>query len=160
MTTTNKLLDDINLDILQLLQNDARITNSELARRVKLSPPGLQKRLQKLEESGIIERYVALINREKVGFDLLCFVQINLQRHEIAIVKDFKRAVQTMPEVLACYHLTGETDYLLKVAVRNRKHLEQFIIETLTPAPGVDKIRTSVVLSDVKVTTQLPIKDA
>jgi DNA-binding Lrp family transcriptional regulator len=123
-----------------------------------LSPPALQKRLRKLEEKGIIEHIVALVNRERVGFDLLCFVQVNLRHHEVQAVEDFKVAVQDMTEVLECYHLTGEMDYLLKVVVRNRKHLERFLIDTLTPAPGVDKIRTSLALSDVKVTTKLPIE--
>ena len=156
-TSDSPTLDAINLEILRQLQQDARLTNSELARRVQLSSPGLQKRLQKLEESGLIDRYVALINREKLGFDLLCFIQVNLKRHDVQEVENFRQAVQEMPEVMECYHLTGETDYLLKVALRNRKHLEQFLLKTLTPVPGVDKIRTSLVLNDVKVSTELPI---
>lgn len=151
-------LDDTNRAILRHLQHDARMTNSELARRVELSAPGVQKRLQKLEESGLIDRYVAIVDREKAGFDLLCFIQVNLQRHDVQVVEAFRAAVQTMPEVLECYHLTGETDYLLKVALRNRKHLEHFLLEQLTPTPGVDKIRTSLVLSDVKVSTALPLE--
>jgi DNA-binding Lrp family transcriptional regulator len=153
----NHYLDGIDRLLLQHLQNDARISNVELARRVNLSPPGLQKRLRKLEEIGVIERYVTLVNREAVGFDMLCFVQVTLQRHEPEAVSRFKVQVQTMPEVLECHHITGEYDYLLKIVVRNRKHLEQFILETLTPAPGMDKIRTSLVLSEIKTTTAVPI---
>jgi DNA-binding Lrp family transcriptional regulator len=151
-------LDAIDKAIINHLQDDASITNLELSQRIELSPPALQKRLRKLEEKGIIEHIVALVNRERVGFDLLCFVQVNLRHHEVQAVEDFKVAVQDMTEVLECYHLTGEMDYLLKVVVRNRKHLERFLIDTLTPAPGVDKIRTSLALSDVKVTTKLPIE--
>jgi DNA-binding Lrp family transcriptional regulator len=151
-------LDAIDKAIINHLQDDASITNLELSQRIELSPPALQKRLRKLEDKGIIEHVVALVNRERVGFDLLCFVQVNLRHHEVQVVKEFKIAVQDMTEVLECYHLTGEMDYLLKVVVRNRKHLERFLIDTLTPAPGVDKIRTSLVLSDVKVTTKLPIE--
>jgi DNA-binding Lrp family transcriptional regulator len=151
-------LDAIDKAIINHLQDDASITNLELSQRIELSPPALQKRLRKLEDKGIIEHVVALVNRERVGFDLLCFVQVNLRHHEVQVVKEFKVAVQDMTEVLECYHLTGEMDYLLKVVVRNRKHLERFLIDTLTPAPGVDKIRTSLVLSDVKVTTKLPIE--
>lgn len=150
-------LDDVDRALLASLQADARITNTELARRVELSPPGLQKRLKKLEESGVIAQYVALVNREALGFDMLCFVQVTLQRHEPTAVSHFREAVQRMPEVLECYHLTGEYDYLLKVIVRNRRHLEQFLLETLTPVPGMDKIRTSLVLSEIKTTTAVPL---
>lgn len=150
-------LDERDRELLRHLQEDARITNAELARRVDLSPPGLQKRLRKLEEAGVIEGYATLLNREAVGYDMLCFVQVTLQRHEPEAVRRFRKLVQEMPEVLECYHLTGEYDYLLKVVVRNRKHLEVFLMETLTPIPGMDKIRTSLVLSNIKVTTAVSI---
>lgn len=153
----NNNLDEIDRDVLRHLQNDARMTNAELARRVDLSPPGLQKRLRKLEEAGVIERYVSLVNRESVGFDMLCFVQVTLVRHEPEAIDHFKDAVQTMPEVLECHYLTGEYDYLLKIVVRNRKHLEQFILNTLTAVPGMDRVRTSLVLSEIKETTALPL---
>lgn len=153
-------LDDVDRALLAYLQADARITNTELARRVELSPPGLQKRLKKLEESGVIAQYVTLVNREALGFDMLCYVQVTLQRHEPTAVSNFREAVQHMPEVLECYHLTGEYDYLIKVIVRNRRHLEQFLLETLTPVPGMDKIRTSLVLSEIKTTTAVPLNGA
>ncbi len=153
----NVELDDIDRQLLAHLQEDARITHAELARRVNLSPPGLQKRIRKLEESGVIDRYVTLLNPEAVGYDMLCFVQVTLQRHEPAAVRSFREAVQQMPEVLACHHITGEYDYLLKVVLRNRKHLEQFILERLTPVPGMDRIRTSLVLSEIKETTAVPV---
>ncbi len=143
--------------LLKCLQDDARITNAELARRVDLSPPGLQKRLRRLEASGVIEKYATIVNREELGFDMLCIVQITLQRHEPQAIDRFREQVQHMPEVLECYHITGEYDYLMKVVVRNRKHLEHFLMETLTPVQSMDKIRTSLVLSDIKVTTAVPI---
>jgi DNA-binding Lrp family transcriptional regulator len=157
--TLTMQLDIIDRALLQYLQEDARLTNVELARRVDLSPPGLNKRLRRLEEAGIITRYVTLIDREAVGFDMLCFVQVTLQRHEPDAVASFKCAVQKMPEVLECHHITGEFDYLLKVVVRNRKHLEAFIVGTLTPVRGMDKIRTSLVLSEIKATTVLALME-
>ena len=153
----NIRLDDKDLLLLQFLQDDARISNAELARRVDLSPPGLQKRLRRLEESGIVERYVTLLNREAVGYDMLCFVQVTLRRHEPNAIARFRHLVQEMPEVLECFHVTGEYDYLLKVVVHNRKHLEQFLMESLTPVPGMDTIRTSLVLSDIKATTAVQL---
>ena len=88
---------------------------------------------------------------------MLCFVQVTLQRHESEAVHRFREIVQTLPEVMECHHITGEYDYLLKVIVRNRKHLEQFLVETLTPIPGMDKLRTSLVLSEIKNTTEVPL---
>jgi Lrp/AsnC family leucine-responsive transcriptional regulator len=153
----SRSLDETDRLVLQYLQEDARLTNTELARRVELSPPGLQRRVRKLEEAGVIERYVTLVSREVIGFDMLCFVQVTLQRHAPEAISQFKEIVQTMPEVMECYHLTGEYDYLLKVVVRNRRHLEQFLVETLTPVPGMDKIRTSLVLREIKTTTAVPL---
>ena len=150
-------LDLTDFSLLEHLQADARLTHTELARRVDLSPQGLQKRLRRLEEMGVIQQYVTLINREALGYDMLCFVQVTLQRHEPTAVAGFRQQVQQMAEVLECHHLTGEYDYLLKVVLKNRKHLEKFLLETLTPIPGMDKIRTSLVLSEIKATTTLPL---
>ncbi|MGH2536956.1 MAG: Lrp/AsnC family transcriptional regulator [Candidatus Promineifilaceae bacterium] len=151
-------LDEKDRALLSHLQRDARMTNTELARRVDLSAPGLQKRIRRLEKSGVIGQYVTLVNREAVGLEMLCFVQVTLQRHEPEAVRRFKEIVQRMAEVMECYHLTGEYDYLLKVVVRNRRHLEEFLLEKLTPVPGMDKIRTSLVLREIKNTTQVPLQ--
>lgn len=150
-------LDELDRTLLRALQEDARVSNAELARRVDLSATGLHKRVRRLEEAGIITGYTAQVDREALGFDMLCFVQVTLQRHEPDAVENFRREVQTMPEVLECHHLTGEFDYLLKIVVRNRKHLEQFILQTLTPVRGMDKIRTSLVLSEIKSSSAVPV---
>jgi DNA-binding Lrp family transcriptional regulator len=152
-----KTLDDIDRRVLELLQRDARLTSAELARQVKLSPPGLQKRLKKLQETGVITESVALVRREAVGLDLLCFVQVTLAHHQPDSVSSFREAIRAMPEVLECHHLTGEFDYLLKVVVRNHRHLEHFLVERLTAVPGVDKIRTAIVLNEIKYSTALPL---
>jgi Lrp/AsnC family transcriptional regulator, leucine-responsive regulatory protein len=150
-------LDGVDLRILGLLQADARISSADLAREVALSPPGVQKRLRKLEERGVIERYATIIQREAIGLDLLCIVQVSLAHHEPRIVEGFREAVRAMPEVLECHYLTGEFDYLLKVVVANHQHLEQFLFEKLTRSKGVDKIRTSIVLNEIKHSTSLPL---
>ncbi len=151
------VLDDLDRILLRALQEDARQSNAELARQVDLSATGLHKRLRRLEEAGVITGYTVLLDREALGFDMLCFVQVTLQRHEPDAVDNFRREVQKMPEVLECHHLTGEFDYLLKVIVRNRNHLEQFILNTLTPVRGMDKIRTSLVLSEIKAAAAVPL---
>ena len=148
-----KSLDNKDRAVLEILQKDARITNTELARQVNLSPPGLQKRLKRLEEEGFINQYATILNREMMGYDMLCFVQVTLQRHDLQAIRQFKEMVQGMPEVLECHHIIGEYDYLLKVVVRNRKHLEAFLVQTLTPIPSMDRIRTTLVLNEIKNTT-------
>jgi Lrp/AsnC family leucine-responsive transcriptional regulator len=150
-------LDEKDRKLLGYLQENARISNAELARRVDLSPPGLQKRLRRLEQNGIIDRYVTLINREALGFDMLCLIQVTMRRHEPQAIHRFRILVQDMPEVLECYSVTGEFDYLLKIAVRNRKHLEHFLMDDLTPIPGMDTIRTSLVLRGIKETTAVSL---
>lgn len=150
-------LDGVDLRLLGLLQSDARMSSAELGREVALSAPGVQKRLRKLEERGVIERYATIIQREAIGLDLLCIVQVSLAHHEPRTVEGFRDAMRAMPEVLECHYLTGEFDYLLKVVVANHQHLEQFLFEKLTRSKGVDKIRTSIVLNEIKHSTSLPL---
>ncbi len=150
-------LDGLDLRILALLQADATLSATELARRVDLSPPGLQKRVRKLIASGVVLRQVALLQREAVDLDLLCFVQVTLAHHQPDAVAGFRRAIQGMAEVLECHHLTGEFDYLVKVVARNHRDLERFLVERLTPIQGVDRIRTSIVLNEIKSSTALPL---
>ena len=151
------VLDEKDRILLGYLQENARISNVELARRVGLSPPGLQKRLRRLEQKGIIDRYVTLLNREAIGYDMLCFIQVTMLRHEPTAIARFRFLVQDLPEVLECYSITGEFDYLMKIAVRNRKHLEHFLMEVLTPMPGVNTFRTFLVLRGIKETTAVSL---
>ena len=152
-------LDKKDRKLLGYLQENARISNAELARRIGLSPPGLQKRLRRLQENGIIERFVTLINREALGYDMLCVIQVTMRRHEPQAIDRFRILVQDMPEVLECYSVTGEFDYYLKIAVRNHRHLERFLMDVLTPIPGMDTIRTSLVLRRIKETTAISLND-
>ncbi len=151
------MLDSTDKLILQILQEEGRLSNAELARRVSLSPPATHARMRRLEDEGYIQGYAALLDREKAGFDMLCFVQISLQLHQPQQVEAVRAAIREMPEVLECHHITGEYDYLLKVVIHNRKDLERFVLERLTPVPGVARIHTSLVLTEVKATTALPL---
>jgi len=150
-------LDSLDRRLLAELQSDARASTAELARRVGLSGPGLQKRLKKLETHGVVQRYAAIVNREAVGLDLLCFVHVMLAHHRPESVKGFPGRVNEMPEVLECHFLTGEVDYLLKVVVANHEELQQFLFDKLMKVEGVDRIRTSIVVKEVKFTTALPL---
>ena len=151
-------LDELDRRILCELQRDARMANAELARRLHLSPPAVHARVKWLEEQGIIRGYVARLDREALGFDMLCFIQISLQLHQVEQVMHFRTAVQQLPEVLECHHVTGEYDYLLKIVVQNRQELERLVMEKLTPIPGVARIHTSLVFSEIKSSTELPVK--
>ena len=154
---TVRPLDELDRSILAQLQEDASVSGAELARRVGLSAPGLQKRVKRLREIGVVTKLVALLSREAIDLDLLCFVHVTLAHHQPDGVSGFRRAVQAMPEVLECHHLTGEFDYLLKVVAANHRDLEHFLVHRLTPTPGVDKIRTSIVLNEIKASTALPL---
>jgi DNA-binding Lrp family transcriptional regulator len=156
-SSLDEKLDDLDRAILQTLQTDGRISNVDLSERVNLSPPAIHARLKRLEQRGYIRQYVALLDREKVGYDMLCFIHVSLQLHQSEQVENFRQVIQALPEVLECHHLTGEYDYLLKVAARNRKDLERFVVCCLTPIPGVARIHTSLVLSEIKATTALPL---
>ena len=149
-------LDDLDRRLLARLQEDARVSTAELARQFELSPPGVQKRLRRLKEKGVIERYVTVVNREAVGLDLLCFVLVMLAHHRPDSVKRFRAGIAAMPEVLECHHLTGEFDCLLKLVVANHEELQRFL-ERLMKVGGVDRLRTSIVLSEIKSVTGLPL---
>lgn len=153
----SKTLDDLDRIILQELQANSRISNVELARQVNLSPPAVHARVRRLEQLGYIAQYTALLDWEKLGYTMLCFIHVQLQMHQLEHVGRFRQAVSQMPEVLECHHVTGEHDYLLKVAIRDRKDLERFVMDQLTPISGVARIYTSLVLSQIKSTTVLPL---
>lgn len=145
--------------ILRILQEEGRISNVELASRVNLSPPAVHARLKRLEQRGVIRQYTAVLDRELIGYDMMCFISVTLQLHQLEQVDDFRQRMLELPQVLECHHVTGDHDYLIKVVVRNRKDLEQFLMKDITSIPGVARIQTSLVLSEIKSTTALPIED-
>ncbi len=157
MSSPHKL-DSIDFKILEILQQEGRISNAELARRINLSQPATHARLKRLEQSGIIQAYTAILNREMLGFEMLCFVHVTLEKHQPDWVNNFHERVSQMPEVVECYHVTGEYDYLLKVVMRQRRDLEGFLVDKLSRIAGVGRVHTSVVLREVKETNALPLQ--
>jgi Lrp/AsnC family transcriptional regulator, leucine-responsive regulatory protein len=148
-------LDSSDLAILKELQQSGRIRNVELAERVHLSPPATHARVKRLEELGVITGYSASLDRNKLGQDCMCFITVSLELHQPDKLNSFFEAIQLLPEVLECHHLTGNYDYLLKVVVSNNRELERFISETLVPMPGMSRVSTSVVLREIKSDTAL-----
>jgi DNA-binding Lrp family transcriptional regulator len=151
-------LNETDVAILREVQEDGRISNVELASRIDLSPPATHARLKRLQSQGYIRQYVAILDQEKMGFDMTCFVNISLRMHGPDELSGFRVSVRELAEVLDCYHVTGEFDYLLKVIVRNRKELQRFVEQKLTPIPGVARIYTSLVLDEIKSSTSLPLE--
>ena len=148
-------LDEKDKILLTHLQDDARMTSAELGKLVDLSPSGVQKRLHKLEENGLIKKYTAIIDRKNLGFDLLVFVHVTLQGHTPESVAQFDQAIQEMSQVLECHRVTGTADYLLKVVVRDHEHLDRFLMTRLLPMPAVERVNSTLVLKEVKETTKL-----
>ncbi len=151
-------IDEIDREILRLLQANGRISNAQVARQVGLSAPATHARVRRLEDAGVIRQYATLLDRETIGFDMVCFINVSLQLHQFDAIERFKELVQDMPEVLECHHITGEFDYLLKAVFRNRDELQEFVVNKLTPIPGMARINTSLVLIEIKATQQLPIE--
>jgi len=158
MKEYSQMLDSIDKAILNELQLNSRISNVDLAQRVNLSPPAVHTRIKRLESLGYVSHYTAILDREKVGYEMICFINVTLALHQPQHIDAFREAIQAMPEVLECHFLTGEYDYLLKVAIRSRQELEMFLMQRLTPIPGIARINTSVVLGEVKNTTMLALE--
>src|SRR3546814_10112248 len=151
-------LDLIDLRILDELQRDGSLSNVELAKRVHLSPSPCLVRVKALETSGIITRYVALVNAAALGLSLNVFISISLKSQDKEALASFEQRVAEHSEVMECYLMTGDSDYLIRVAVADIDALEPFILEQLTPIPGIDKIRSSFALKQVSYKTALPLK--
>lgn len=150
-------LDKIDQNILNILQTDGRIKNSELAKQINISPPPTAERVKKLEKNGYIKQYTALIDPVKVGVTCLTYVEVTLVRHGKDAVERFMDSIVKLEEVLECHHITGGADFLLKVATKDIPTYEQFIIQTLTALPDVQNLKTLVVLSTLKQETKIPL---
>lgn len=153
------VLDKKDSTLLDRLQNNARLTSAELGKLVDLSPSGVQKRLRKLEENGVVERYATMLNRKRLGYDLLVFVKVIIQGHTAELIAEFDRAIQDMPEVLESHRIIGDADYLLKVVIRDREHLDQFLMENLLSLKSVERVSSYLVLKEVKETTRIGLND-
>ena len=150
-------LDEVDVQILNLLQRDGRITNADLAKAVSLSPPSVLQRVRVLEKAGLIRGYHALLDYERLGLRITAMVGITLALHQDMAIERFRKAIQDVPEILECHHVSGDYDFLLKVVVRDMRAYEVFIREHLSRIKGVGQIRTSFVLGTPKYTTEVPL---
>ena len=151
------VLDSKDKHLLEQLQANSRITNAELAKRIGLSPSSTLERVKKLEVSGFIEKYITLLNPRKAGYSCFTFVEVKLTRHGETPVEDFISSIAHIPEVLECHHITGEADFLLKVATKDIPTYEELILHQLSALANVQTMKTSVVLSTFKSETKLTV---
>jgi Lrp/AsnC family leucine-responsive transcriptional regulator len=150
-------LDRTDLRMLAVLQSEGRITNAELAERVNLSPSACLRRLQRLEAEGVLTGYSAQVDPEAVGLGLQAFVRVQLAKHEGEAIERFVRNVNEWDEIVACYALTGDMDYLMHVYVADLQHFSRFLLDRLLNASGVADVNSSFVLRTVKRSAALPL---
>jgi Lrp/AsnC family leucine-responsive transcriptional regulator len=160
-------LDKTDRKILSILQEDGRLSNQDVAERVSLSPSPCLRRIKRLEEAGVIRQYVALLDPDKLGLGLLAYVNVRLEKHaegpgnaRVPATSprfDFAQAVGTWPEVVDCYAMTGEMDFLLRVHVEDMEHFSRFMMGSLLRHPAVLDVKSSFALQRIKETTALPI---
>lgn len=150
-------LDAASQKILDVLQQDGRVTIQDLAERVGLSTSPCWRRLKELEASGLIRGYAALLDRRKTGLDLCVIVQVTLARHEEGVVDAFEAEIRTCREVVECYEMTGDADYILKILMPDIEAFNQFLHTKLLKIPGVSQLRSSVALKEIKYETALPL---
>ena len=151
-------LDRIDKHILRLMQRNARISNLELADSVGLSPTPCSRRVKRLEESGIIDKHVTILKPSMLGLNLTAMIGISMDRHTPDRFDNFERAIATLPEVLECLIVTGQSaDFLLKVVVRDMEHYEKFLLGQLTKLEGVSGVHSSFIMREVVKKTELPL---
>lgn len=152
-----KALDETDIEILRILQADGRITNADLAKRVGLSPPSALQRVRQLEQADLIRGYHAVLDPDRLGFKIMVLAMIQLALHQEQPIERFRRSVQEIPEIVECYHVSGEFDFLLKILVKDIRSYEALIREKISKIKGVGQIKSSFVLACPKQTTQIPL---
>ena len=150
-------LDHTDRKILDLLQSEAGINASAIGERIGLSQSACWRRIQRLREEGVFSDHPVILNREKVGLTTMVFAHVKLTSHGRSNLSDFADAVRSFPEVMDCYVLLGQVDFLLRIVAEDIKAYEQFFFEKLSQLPGIQEVNSSIVLSDIKHSTALPV---
>ena len=150
-------LDTTDLAILRMLQTDARLTIKEIAAQLNLSTTPVFERIKRLDKDGVIERYVAVLNQRLLGKRLIAFVDISMKDHSKKAIEAFVKVVINYPEVLECHHVTGESDFHLKVVIEDVEMYNQFVLNKLSTVPNIGKVETRFSLSERKRTNILDL---
>lgn len=150
-------MDAIDRSILLLLQKDGKITIKEIAERLNLTTTPIFERVKKLERDGYIKSYKAILDRKKVGFQLMAFCNITLNQHQKDFIKKFEKDIQRFPEVVECYHVAGMFDYLIKIYAEDMERYQDFLSNKLASLENISKVQSSFVMTEVKDFSYLPI---
>jgi Lrp/AsnC family leucine-responsive transcriptional regulator len=150
--------DELDRAILEELQINGRISNADLARKIHLSQPAVHNRIKRLEKRGVIQQYVTLLDRDVVGFDLMCFIYLSLETHSKEDWQGFKATMDNLPQVLECYQITGEYDVVMKAVMQNRRALDAFVHDELGKLVCMTRVKTDIVIADLKTSTQIPLQ--
>jgi Lrp/AsnC family transcriptional regulator len=144
-------------NILDLLQHNANLSTQDIADRVNMSQSPCWRRINRLEEAGLIDKKVALLNREKLGMEIVVFATVNLSSQGRKNLEDFENEVKQFPEVLECYTMAGTWDYMLKIVSKNIQHYEQFVRQHLTALTHIGEVHSHIAVTEIKNTTELPL---
>lgn len=150
-------LDETDKKILEIIQRDGRITNTKLASMIGISQPAMLERVRRLESSGVISGYTALLDRDKIGLEVMVFVAVSLSLHQLSSVDKIKKQMISFPEVLECYQVSGDNDFILKVVLENINSYMDFVMNKLSTLSGIRKVNSSFVLSTVKNTNAMSL---
>jgi len=153
----NISLDHTDRKILDLLQSEAGINAAAIGERIGLSQSACWRRIQRLREEGVFSDHPVILNREKVGLTTMVFAHVKLTSHGRSKLSEFADAVRSYPEVMDCYVLLGPVDFLLRIVAEDIKAYEQFFFEKLSQLPGIQEVNSSIVMSDIKHSTALPV---
>lgn len=151
-------LSNQDIRILQLMQHDASLTTQEIARQINMSQSPCWRRINRLQEAGIINRRAALLNREKLGMEVVVFATINLAAQGRTHLEAFEREVVAFPEVTECYTMAGAWDYMLKIIARDIRHYEMFVRDKLTTLADIRELHSHIAVTEIKNTTELPLE--
>ena len=150
-------LDATDLRILDLLQRNSKLTTKEIAAQIGMTTTPVFERIKRLEKKGYVDKYIALLNREKLGLTLLAFVNVSLKEHNTVYLEKFVESVISLPEVMECYHVAGLFDYLLKVIVKDMGEYQHFVSKKLAGLDNIGKVQSSFVMTEIKNSTALNV---
>ncbi|WP_374363785.1 Lrp/AsnC family transcriptional regulator [Cloacibacterium sp.] len=150
-------LDKTDKKLLYFLQEDSKQTTKELANKLDLSVTAVYERIKKLEKQGVISKYVAIINRQKVERDFIVLCHVKLTQHKKEYVLQFEKEIMTLPEVTECFHVSGDYDYILKICVKNMEEYRNFMVTKLTTLQHIGSTHSSFMITEVKNTTTIEI---
>jgi Lrp/AsnC family transcriptional regulator len=150
-------LSSTDLQILDALQRDSSLTTQQIAERINISQSPAWRRINRLESDGLIDRKVSLLNREKLGMEVVVFATVNLTTQGRGNLEDFEKEVVVLPEVMECYTMAGTWDYMLKIVVKDIRHYEQFVRDKLTRLAHIGEVHSHIAVTEIKYSTALPL---